>query len=112
MDRSYKKKDNGVNEAAGKELTESRPARDGVGHPRSSACEILTTKEGKKKRPLKVGCWNVRITSMFRAGKLENVKFEMTRLGINIMGISETRWPGENEYYSDQFNHIIIISYI
>jgi len=43
---------------------------------------------------------------MIRAGKLENVKSEMTRLGINIMGISETRWLGENEYYSDQFRVI------
>ena len=61
-------------------------------------------KEGKKKRPQKVGCWNVK--TMLRAGKLENVKHEMTRLGINIMGISETRWPGENEYYSDEFRVI------
>ena len=76
MDRFYMKKDYGVNEAASKELTESRLAGDGVGHSRPSTCEILTTNEGKKKRPLKVGCWNVR--TMFRAGKLENVKHEMT----------------------------------
>jgi len=43
---------------------------------------------------------------VLRAGKLENVKHEMTQLGINIMGISETRWPGENEYHSDQFRVI------
>jgi len=68
--------DNGVNEATSKELTESSLAGDGVRHSRLSTCEILTTKNGKKNKPLKVGCWNVR--TMFRAGKLENVKHEMT----------------------------------
>jgi len=40
---------------------------------------------------------------MLRSGKLQNVKHEMTRLG---MGISETRWPGENEYQRDDFRVI------
>ena len=29
------------------------------------------------------------------------VKHEMARLGINVLGISETRWPGEDDYKSD-----------
>ena len=36
-----------------------------------------------------------------REKKLENVKHEMAHLGINVLGISETRWPGEDDYKSD-----------
>ena len=34
---------------------------------------------------------------MLQKGKLENVNYEMARLGINVLGISETRWPGEDD---------------
>jgi len=37
---------------------------------------------------------------------LENVKHEMVRLGINVPGISETRWHGEDDYKSDGFGII------
>lgn len=42
----------------------------------------------------KVGTWNVQ--TMFQAGKLENIKLEMDRMGCNILGLSETRWTGNN----------------
>ena len=38
-------------------------------------------------------------------GKLEVVKQEMTRVNINILGISELRWTGMGEFNSD--NHYI-----
>ena len=38
-------------------------------------------------------------------GKLEVVKQGMTRVNINILGISELRWTGMGEFYSD--NHYI-----
>ena len=38
-------------------------------------------------------------------GKLELVKQEMTRVNINILGISELRWTGMGEFNSD--NHYI-----
>jgi len=39
---------------------------------------------------------------------LENVKHEMVRLGLgmNVLGISETRWPIEDDYKSDGFRII------
>ena len=49
-----------------------------------------------------IGTWNVRSMSQ---GKLEVVKQEMTRVNINILGISELRWTGKGE-----FNSMTIIS--
>ena len=34
-------------------------------------------------------------------GKLEVVKQEMTRININILGISELKWTGMSEFNSD-----------
>ena len=34
-------------------------------------------------------------------GKLEVVKQEMTRVNINILGISELKWTGMGEFNSD-----------
>ena len=45
-----------------------------------------------------IGTWNV--TSM-NQGKLEVVKQEMTRVNINIIGISKLRWTGTGEFNSD-----------
>ena len=45
-----------------------------------------------------IGTWNVR--SMNQA-KLEVVKQEMTRLNIDILGISELKLTGMGEFYSD-----------
>ena len=41
-------------------------------------------------------------------GKLEVVKQEMTRVNINILGISELRWTGMGGFNSD--NHYIYYS--
>ena len=35
-------------------------------------------------------------------GKLEVVKQEMTRVNINVLGISELRWTGMGEFNSDE----------
>ena len=48
------------------------------------------------------GTWNVRCMNQ---GKLEVVKQEMTRVNIDILGISELRWTGMGEFNSD--NHYI-----
>ena len=45
-----------------------------------------------------MGSWNVR--SMIQ-GKLEEVKQEMARLNIDILGISELKWIGMGEFNSD-----------
>ena len=52
-----------------------------------------------------IGTWNVRPMNQ---GKLEVVKQEMTRVNINILGISELRWTGMGEFNSD--DHYIYYS--
>ena len=41
--------------------------------------------------------WNVRFMNQ---GKLEVVKQEMSRVNINILGISELKWTGMGEFNS------------
>ena len=45
-----------------------------------------------------IGTWNVRSMNQ---GKLEVVKQEITRVNIDILGISELRWTGLGEFNSD-----------
>ena len=49
-----------------------------------------------------IGTWNVRSMNQ---GKLEVVKQEMTRVNINVLGISELRWTGMGEFNS--YDHYI-----
>ena len=48
-----------------------------------------------------IGTWNVRSMNQ---GKLEVVKQEMTRVNIDILGISKLRWTGMGEFNSDDHN--------
>uniref|UniRef100_A0A8D8VHS4 Craniofacial development protein 2 n=2 Tax=Cacopsylla melanoneura TaxID=428564 RepID=A0A8D8VHS4_9HEMI len=41
---------------------------------------------------IRIATWNV--TTLNQAGKVHNVIQEMTRMGIDILGICEMRWPG------------------
>ena len=45
-----------------------------------------------------IGTWNIRSLNQ---GKLEVVKQEMTRVNINILGISKLRWTELGEFNSD-----------
>ena len=45
-----------------------------------------------------IGTWNVRSMNQ---GKSEAVKQEMTRVNIDILGISELKWTGMGEFNSD-----------
>jgi len=46
------------------------------------------------------------VRTLRQQGKLENAKHEMARLEMNVLGISETRWPAEDDYKSDGFRII------
>ena len=45
-----------------------------------------------------IGTWNVRFMNQ---GKLEVVKQEMTRVNIDILGLSKLKWTGMGEFNSD-----------
>ena len=49
-----------------------------------------------------MGTWNVRSMNQ---GKLEVAKQEMSRVNVNILGISELKWTGMGEFNSE--NHCI-----
>ena len=49
-----------------------------------------------------IGTWNVRSMNQ---GKFEVVKQEMARVNIDILGISELKWTGMDEFNSDD-HHI------
>ena len=63
---------------------------------------VDVTSDGSKVQCCKeqycIGTWNV--TSM-NQGKLEVVKWEMARVNIDILGISELKWTGMGEFNSD-----------
>ena len=60
------------------------------------------TGDGSKVRCCKeqycIGTWNVRSMNQ---GKLEEVKQEMAKVNMNIIGISEPKWTGMCEFNSD-----------
>ena len=59
-----------------------------------------------KVRPdiLRVGAWNVR--SLNRSGRLENLKREMDRLKLDVVGICEIRWQEEQDFWSGDYRII------
>ena len=49
----------------------------------------------RNKRSLRIGAWN--INTLYQTGKYENIKQEMKRLNLDILGLSEVRWKGAGE---------------
>uniref|UniRef100_A0A8D8T8A4 Craniofacial development protein 2 n=1 Tax=Cacopsylla melanoneura TaxID=428564 RepID=A0A8D8T8A4_9HEMI len=61
-----------------------------IGSPGGAVTSI--TKRLKCQEEIRIGTWNVK--TMRQEGKIQNAIQEMTQMNINIMGVSEMRWPG------------------
>ena len=58
----------------------------------------------RNKTTLKVASWNVR--TLFQNRTFDNVKQEMTRMRIHILGMCEIRWTGAGLVTSDEYTVI------
>ena len=52
-------------------------------------------------KKIRIGTWNVR--SLYEGGKTHNAIKEMRRTNVDILGVSETRWPGSGECEVDGY---------
>ena len=55
----------------------------------------------QKEHSYKIGTWNVR--TLNQGGKLENLKTEMQKNEVSVLGVSEVRWKGQGEIRSGDF---------
>ena len=62
--------------------------------------DTMQSKQQKKRRP-RIEAWNVR--TLLQTGNLENLKEEMRRNKVDVMGISELKWEQSGELISDEF---------
>lgn len=57
-----------------------------------------------KNKMQRIRTWNVQI--MLKIRKLENIKTEIKRLDIGILGLCEIRWPDNGDFWSDDIRVI------
>jgi exonuclease III len=62
-------------------------------------------KSGKDPHQYRIGTWNVR--TLNQGGKLENLKKEMEKNGVSVMGVSEVRWKGLGEIVGSAVKEIV-----
>ena len=103
-----RKKHNGVNGTSAYRDGVS-PGRKAYAHQVTSDRHQATAAKTKPKKTqksstflnLQIGTWNVR--TLFTSGQLGNIKLEMDRLSTDILGICETRWTGNGQFFSDSY---------
>ena len=61
-------------------------------------CLVVNVKSNAVKKQYCIGTWNV--TSV-NQGKLDVVKWEMTKVSIDILGIRELKWMGMGKFNSN-----------
>ena len=62
--------------------------------------DIMQSKQQKKGR---LGFWVWNMRTLLQAGTLENLKEEIRRNKLDVMGVSEVRWEQNGELKSDEF---------
>ena len=84
--------------------------REGIKKCGTEAFPVVTLRNPRQclkmklKDKLTVGEWNVR--TLYQTGKLQMVQMEMARLGVDILGISETRWPNNAHVGIDGYSFV------
>lgn len=62
--------------------------------PRSDLRVVITREKRMvkgDKQDTRIATWNAR--TLLQYGKLDNIKIEMARVDIDILGVSKVRWP-------------------
>jgi len=99
MDRQSKSKSvNGVKGMPGADTGHSSLGRDRHVRQMTPDRHSATVRNSNK---IKIGTWNTR--TMYEKGKFANVKSEMSRMEINILGLAEVRWTGAGILTSDGY---------
>ena len=92
----------GAQYAIGEEWRNNSRKNEGMEPKQKQHPVVGVTGDGSEVRCCKeqycIGTWNVRSMNQ---GKLEVVKQEMARVKVDILGISELKWTGKGEFYSD-----------
>lgn len=68
---------------------------------RRSYHEIENKNQNKNRRIQRICVWNV--NTLLQARKIENLKIEMRRIKLDILGISEIRWRGTGDFWSEEY---------
>jgi hypothetical protein len=63
--------------------------------PRGKCYSEVYRQKQKEQHSYKIGTWNERTLS--EGGKLENLKKEMQKNAVTVLGVSEVRWKGQGE---------------
>ncbi|KAI5708046.1 hypothetical protein M8J77_015361 [Diaphorina citri] len=71
-----------------------------IGSPGEAVMSDTMIKKHQLRRKIKIGTWNVK--TMAQQGKIYNATKEMRRMKIDILGISEMRWPSEGSIEVDE----------
>lgn len=83
--------------------TRSPAGEGGAGLPRSSFSENQATIVNKK-NPTRIGTWNVR--TLLSSGRLEKLKQQMREKQLDVLGVCETKWGDNDDFWSDDFRII------
>ena len=88
--------------ATGDQCRSNSRKNEGMKSKQKQHPAVDVTGDGSKVRCCKeqycIGTWNVRSMNQ---GKLEVVKQEMTKVNVDILGISKLRWTGMGEFNLD-----------
>jgi nitrogen regulatory protein PII len=69
--------------------------------PRGNKDYRQKQKKQKEHHSYKIGTWNVR--TLNQGDKLENLKKEMQKNAVTVLGVSEVRWKGQGKIRSGDY---------